>query len=67
MTDVALGALPTFAVPCGTPESRCRRCGGPVYWITILGGRRIAIDCPVPPIARLDGEGVPHIFVCEQP
>lgn len=64
MTDLALSSLPTFEVPAGAIEARCRHCGAPVYWISITGGKRIAIDSTVPPTAHLDGMGVAHVLVC---
>jgi hypothetical protein len=63
-----------FAVPAGTPPSRCRSCGAVVYWaVTPKAKRRIPVDCDVPGGAApsrhaegAEGRGYSHFATCPE-
>ena len=81
MTTDALSNPAWIAVPAGTKEARCTRCGHPIYWVHREGGIRFAVDCDqvtgsIFPSAEYneasgrqsthwDGSGVSHFSVCK--
>lgn len=59
-----------ITIPAGTPASRCRGCGQPIYWVKTVIGKTmpvsVAPEGAAEPTAQADGCGVSHFADCPQ-